>query len=231
MVAYHLLFDLEFLFGLPLRVTKSPLLLLARTVATLFILLLGVSAVIKFERIRSGGIKRVLYSFGKKALSISVYAMLITLVTYLIFPDSFIVFGILHFVALSLFLIIPFLYLRSISWVFLWSLIFLGSKYFLQNIKTTTNLFLPFGVTSYTFYSFDYFPLFPWFGIALIGTIIARTYFIPQRIYLQSLKVPNKIVSLVSLSGRHSLTIYLTHQPILFAVLSTIKSILIAYNY
>ena len=51
MVIYHFLFDLEFIFQLPIGVYRMPLSLLARTVASIFILIVGVSSAIKFERI------------------------------------------------------------------------------------------------------------------------------------------------------------------------------------
>lgn len=64
----------------------------------------------------------------------------------------------------------------------------------------------------------DYIPLYPWFGVVLLG------------IFLESInfhKIPLKTIfplkSLVTI-GRHSLKIYIIHRPVLFG------SVLLLFN-
>jgi uncharacterized membrane protein len=66
----------------------------------------------------------------------------------------------------------------------------------------------------------DYYPLFPWFGIALLGAFAGLTLY-PGGIRgfsLPDLSEKTPIRGLTFL-GRHSLLIYLVHQPILLAIL------------
>lgn len=66
----------------------------------------------------------------------------------------------------------------------------------------------------------DYFPLLPWFGVVLIGIWLGNTAYSngARRFRLPNWQVPALTFPLGWL-GRHSLTIYLIHQPLLFALL------------
>jgi uncharacterized membrane protein len=59
---------------------------------TLFILLAGYSLKLSNDKSKS----RV-----SKSLEIGIHALIITLVTYLLYPNYFVIFGVLHFIALS----------------------------------------------------------------------------------------------------------------------------------
>lgn len=220
MVVYHFLFDLEFIFQLPLGVDRIPLLLLARGVASIFILIVGVSSAIKSERIKSSSIKIVATSFVKKAVSIFFCALIITGVTYVIFPKLTVVFGILHFIAVSLLLVIPFLYIRSNRILVVIASICLTLGLFFTNIKINHNWLMVVGITSNSYTSFDYFPVLPWFGFVLIGLVLGRKYWpnakgSPRTIF------EKQMVRL----GQHSLLIYLWHQPVIWAVLLIVKNL------
>ncbi|MBI2117790.1 DUF1624 domain-containing protein, partial [Candidatus Peregrinibacteria bacterium] len=89
------------------------------------------------------------------------------------------------------------------------------------------------------FSSLDYFPLIPWFGVILIGTAIGHILYIqhpnwrnPSSIFnspafATSLRqgygrqeaTAGKQFFILNFAGRHSLLIYLLHQPILLALL------------
>jgi len=66
----------------------------------------------------------------------------------------------------------------------------------------------------------DYVPLLPWFGVVLIGIFLGRTLFggarVPEWAQWES---RGPIARGLALAGRHSLVIYLVHQPLLMAVL------------
>ena len=70
------------------------------------------------------------------------------------------------------------------------------------------------GFTEEGFYSADYFPLFPWFFLFLTG------YYL--NMLLKDTKIMNlfeKGVAPLNFPGRHSLIIYMLHQPVIYAVL------------
>ena len=66
----------------------------------------------------------------------------------------------------------------------------------------------------------DYYPLVPWAGFALVGTWVGRTVYPEGRRRLRGFPTapPRPARWLIPL-GRHSLLIYLVHQPVLFALL------------
>lgn len=222
MVAYHFLFDLEFIFQLPIGVYRMPLLLLSRTVAAIFLLIVGFSAAVKFERLKHGTVRKVIASFGRKAAFILAPALLVTGATFATFPEQTVLLGILHFIALSLVLIIPFLYIKSNRTVFSMGILFLYLGSVLSNLRTDNIWLLVFGVTPYSFSSFDYFPIFPWFGVILFGLALGRRY---GQVF-QTAKTPSSsFAGQIILLGKHSLLIYLLHQPVLWAVLLIVKNL------
>jgi uncharacterized membrane protein len=63
----------------------------------------------------------------------------------------------------------------------------------------------------------DYVPMLPWFGVVLIG-MFAAPYLKQWAKQAQPL-VSNKAGKALALAGRHSLLIYMAHQPILMGLL------------
>jgi uncharacterized membrane protein len=74
---------------------------------------------------------------------------------------------------------------------------------------------LPFGIHSPFYSSFDYFPLFPWFGIFLAGASLGKSVYASKRSLIRR-RLP---VTFVNFAGRHSLLIYIVHQPVILAAL------------
>lgn len=82
-------------------------------------------------------------------------------------------------------------------------------------------MFLPVGFEiSGTPYMADYMPLFPWLGVFLIGCIVGRICYKDKKtLFAGRGKLMKAISRPVEFLGRHSLIIYLAHQPIVFAIL------------
>lgn len=79
----------------------------------------------------------------------------------------------------------------------------------------------PFGIFTRSFVSADYFPLFPWFFAFLSGTFLgvwAKAEQFPAWTY----KPRNAFFRRL---GKHSLLIYVLHQPVIYALLSGILMI------
>lgn len=60
----------------------------------------------------------------------------------------------------------------------------------------------------------DYVPLFPWAAPALVGIAFARAF----RVDRWPVSLPSRAMQALSFPGRHSLLIYLVHQPILIGL-------------
>ncbi|PKG31543.1 MAG: hypothetical protein CW742_12870 [Methanoregula sp.] len=78
---------------------------------------------------------------------------------------------------------------------------------------------LPLGIHPAPFWSVDYTPLFPWFGVVLIGMGVGSLLY-PDgtRRFSLPFSLPGWS-SVLEFAGKHSLVIYLVHQPIIILLL------------
>lgn len=78
----------------------------------------------------------------------------------------------------------------------------------------TTNLLMPLGIYSASFFSSDYFPLFPWMFGFLGGVLLGR-YATPERLPAFAYRAH---VPFLSFLGRHALIFYIAHQPLIYGL-------------
>ncbi|MFH1246757.1 MAG: heparan-alpha-glucosaminide N-acetyltransferase [Candidatus Micrarchaeota archaeon] len=216
MVVFHFAFDLNYLNIANISVSQMPWLLLQRITISLFLLLVGASLYLKSEKLAAQQ-KNINLELAKRAFFLFAVAALISLATWLIAPQQFIAFGIIHVIALSTIVAIPFLRLYKLN--LLIGALLLASSFFFQLPQINTPLLLWFGFTFPGFQSLDFVPLFPWFGLILIGIFAAKLAYKENKLKINLEKPQSKIVELLQIAGRNSLLIYLLHQPILFAAL------------
>ena len=81
---------------------------------------------------------------------------------------------------------------------------------------------LPLGFQFYGFSSSDYFPLMPNFGYFLLGAAAGRKLYAEKRSLWPDGPAQNPVGRFFSLCGRHSLGIYLAHQPVIYGVLAAL---------
>lgn len=218
MVIYHAAFDLRFFYGWPLDVFRGGWLLLARVSASLFLLIAGACFALSWEYTPP---RHRLYKALRRFAVLALAAALVSAATWLIVPQDFVKFGILHLFALATLLLPLFAPLKYWN-ALLGLLVLLLSLYKLPTTQYRL-IDILIGSPPPSFSSLDYFPLLPWFGIILIGTSLG---------HLLSTNNPNgkttylmlnfSIPPFLNFAGRHSLIIYLLHQPLLLAALSTI---------
>jgi uncharacterized membrane protein len=77
---------------------------------------------------------------------------------------------------------------------------------------------MPLGLVPPSFSTSDYFPLLPNLGWFLLGAVMGRTIYRKKQTLLPFVSPKNPIVRFFSFLGRHSLWIYLLHQPILSGI-------------
>jgi uncharacterized membrane protein len=225
MVLFHLMWDL-FYFGIyTTNMLGGPWQVFARSIGATFLLLLGLSATLVDARLE----QRVSRPSGRAGSRFSWYlvrggkivglGLLITLATAVVLASGVIVFGMLHLLGVSLVLLYPFL--RARRWlIVVLALAMIGTGFFLNVRPVGYPWLLWLGLPPRGWFMVDYYPVLPWFGVALLGVAAGRTFY-PAGI--RRYAVPevsgNWIVRGLSLLGRHSLVIYLTHQPILIGLL------------
>jgi len=210
MATYHFVYDLTMFGWLPEGTAVTGFwALFARTVAGSFIFLAGVSLWLAHGRsIRWPAFWR---RFGKIAAG----AAVVTLGTYFAFPQYFVFYGILHSIAVSS--LIGLAFLRLPAGITLAAAVL---AFFLPDLWRSSALDGPLafiGLFETRPLTVDFLPVFPWLAPMLAGIAVGRlaTRFslwprvaLPETRSLQRLAWP----------GRHSLVIYLVHQPVLIGL-------------
>ena len=219
MVIYHGLFSLVYIFGANLDWFRDPIFnnLGAPLIGGTFTLISGISS--RYSR-----------ASWKRGLKVLAWGLVMTAATAIAVPELIIQFGILHLMGSCMILIallkplldkLP----RGLG-VGLSALLFaltynlphggwLGIKGLLALQITTENPYLfPLGLLTPGFYSSDYYPIVPWFFLFICGYYLGswvKEGKAPQWLY------PSRMPWLEFI-GRHTLWVYVLHQPILIAV-------------
>ncbi|MCC6457956.1 MAG: DUF1624 domain-containing protein [Caldilineaceae bacterium] len=217
MVIYHAVYDLYY-FGLSDTIFTNPFwFYFQRTTATLFIFLMGVSLTLRMGR----KVKQVIYlSYVKRGLQLIGWGLVISLITWLALgPALYIRFGILHFMGVSTVLSYPFLRWRWVNVALGMALIGLGMLLQQFRFDPPWSYFFWLGLEPANHRCVDFFPFVRWFGIVLIG-IGAGNWMYAKRerqFPLNDLSLAPSVRGLIIL-GRHTLPIYLLHQPMLWTL-------------
>lgn len=203
MIIYHFSYDLYKL-GLISRetITLFIFIVIARTCLCLFLFCVGYSIALNDDA--TPHLKRFLRSFGKNWLKVTAGALLVTLTTYLLAPSNWIYFGILHCISISSLIALAFIrapYIALIIGTFMMSA-YWGWQYQLPWLRLNH-------------FSLDYIPVFPWSGMVLIGLGCAQFHW-HKKIQIPSHRWVYRI-------SKHSLMIYLVHQPILIGSILAAK--------
>ncbi|MBU1174098.1 MAG: DUF1624 domain-containing protein [Alphaproteobacteria bacterium] len=165
-------------------------------------------------------------AFWRRWLVLAGAALLITGATWFTFQPAFVYFGILHALALFALLGLAALLLPAELWIPIGIfMLVVGIAHHDPAFNEKPLSWLGFWVVPP--YTNDLVPVFPWFGIFLMGMGFGRTLTQPQ---------PGALIAgpadwgwfgrALKWIGRHSLILYLVHQPLLLGVLVPLETIL-----
>ena len=210
MVAYHFSFDLR-LFGVARLDFEGDLFWLSARAAIVstFLALVGVSLVLA----RSAGAPAA--QRWRRIATIAACALAVSVATWIAFPKSYVWFGILHCIAVASVVAWPFTLRPRLA-------LACGAAVIAAGLVVTHAAFDSralawIGFTTRKPVTEDYVPLFPWLGVALLGVAagdaLVRRSFAPLAFLA---KAPRPLGWL----GRHSLAVYMVHQPILIGALA-----------
>ncbi|NYZ80028.1 DUF1624 domain-containing protein, partial [Candidatus Micrarchaeota archaeon] len=188
----------------------------ALTTASLFLLLSGVSLVLSRSRSEKRGASFLKYL--KRGLLIFSLGMLITFVTWLFIGSDFVLFGVLHLIGLSVILSYPLVKNKNASLVAGFLLILAGVV--LQGMRFGFSWLVWLGLKPVGYHSVDYFPLLPWLGVVLVGVFLGNVLLKNYGRTFASVAGQNRAARFLSFFGRHSLVIYLLHQPVIILAFS-----------
>ena len=215
MVTFHFTYDLEMFGFIPGGTTTHGFwALFARTTAGSFLFLVGFSLYLAH---RQGIGWR---SFGRRLAKVAGAAALVSAGTFLVMPNTFVYFGILHSISVASLLGLAFLRLPAVVTLLLGVAVIA-----LPNYVSFPALNSPFfywtGLSTWWPPSIDYEPVFPWFGPALFGIGMAKavTALMPRALVPSSGAGQAPWARFIAFPGRHSLVIYLAHQPILISAI------------
>ena len=167
---------------------------------TLFIFLVGLSLSIPDKKSTKKRIKR--------SGEILLHALIISFATYMFYPDIFIRFGVLHFIALASLLGSYFVDKKALTIICIF--IFAIIKPLSVNnpvIDTITGAKLNYSMM-------DYFPLFPWFGLVLFGLFVGQTTNLSKIDKTFNVFNNNKLIKI----GQNCLNLYTTHVIFLLII-------------
>lgn len=217
MTAYHLSWDLFSLGVSSINpVTTQTLTWSAKIIAAVFLALSGFSLVtahaqtIQWRKIRP------------RLLKLAGAAALVSLGSFLLFPASWIAFGILHHMALASLLGLLFVRWSALPLAGL-ALAVLILPDFARNDFFNAPLFLFLGLARIVAPANDYVPLLPWFGFFLAGMAWAKTIALHPPALAQA--DPSRPLRLMGFLGQHSLLYYLIHQPVLLGLLNLLLAL------
>ncbi|MFH1520619.1 MAG: heparan-alpha-glucosaminide N-acetyltransferase [Candidatus Micrarchaeota archaeon] len=212
MIIYHFLFDLNFFGIVNIDIHDTNIVIFQRTIAILFIGLVGISITLSENRNKRGYLSH--FWRGLKLVNI---AILITAATWIFPHDGFITFGIIHMIALSTFIAPAFFKLGK--WNFLVGLGLVSLGIWLNTLVTNSRFFFWLGLPFPEYFALDYYPMLPWFGVILIGMAIGQAAYHKNesRFKIKDIGLVNKLVFL----GKNSLVIYLVHQVVLVGLIIT----------
>ena len=179
-----------------------------------FIFLAGVSMTIAHSR------SKRIWPLMRRGLQIFAWGIGITVVTYIISSTDYVRFGVLHFFGIAFILGPFFLRFRFTNLALGLALMVVG--FYLRGIHFDFPWLLWLGLRPHSSLGFDYIPLLPWFGLFLIGMFFGRSLY-PQgnrRFNIPDFR--NRVVSAITLPGRHPLTVYLAQWPAIIGSLLAI---------
>jgi uncharacterized membrane protein len=210
MIFYHFLFDLTWFRVIRIDFNNDPFWLGYRVVVVaLFLALVGVNLVLA-RRAHPGP-----RAFWRRIALIAACAVLVSVASYVTFPQTFITFGILHCIAASSVLARPLVDFPRIALLAGIGIIAVGSTVHLPLLDAPWLNWV--GMMTYKPPTEDYVPLLPWLGVVLLGLTAGHWLLARERNALMSLgrATPRWLAWL----GRHSLLVYLVHQPVLVGIL------------
>ena len=213
-ILIHLIFDLIYFIGLDLHL-PAWYVFIQQYGGVIFVVLSGCCATLGSRSFRRGCI---VFACG----------MLISLVTFGMYRlgmasrDVIVWFGVLHLLGICMMLYPLFKRLP------VWALTVLGAAFvaagvWLASLAHVDVKFPSFwglllsavGIRPTGFYSADYFPLFPNFGWFLLGAFLGKTAYRRRESLLPKVNADFFLLRFFRFCGRHSLLIYLVHQPVL----------------
>lgn len=205
MVIFHFIYDLKFFGWVDSGIPDGQGWRQFRyVILTLFFLCVGSGLVFAHQVNPQQSIRKYLIRLSKVGLA----AALVSVMSLVMVPQNYIYFGVLHFIFVASVMVYPVIRYPNIALI-------IGGVLLSLDWFNIVSQRWPFGYIREFLpnYTNDYVPIVPWVGVVCIGIWLAY-----QNWFIQDPLSKLKIKPWFYLPGKYSLSIYLIHQPLLFAL-------------
>jgi uncharacterized membrane protein len=219
MAFYHLSWDFaDFRLAPPMLPFTPGMRLLSHTVASAFLALVGVSLALAH---RKGLNQR---AFWRRLAIVAGAAALVTVGSLVFAANEPITFGILHCIAVASLVAGPFV--NAPAWAsFAVGLAAIAAPWLGRSTMFDPPWLLWLGLGEALPNTLDWRPLLPWAGVVFLGLGAARLPGVIERLTSpKRWRAGSAPARAVCFAGRHSLPIYLVHQPILIGLLAALTA-------
>ena len=207
MVMIHLIYDVVDLYGFIRWPYPVWYYLFKNNYGALFVCLAGLSATLGRRPIRRG---LTVFGGGMICTAVTVGMYLLKMAPY----GIIIYFGVLHCLGVCM-MLWP-LFRKMPGWALLLTgLVLIGAGWWLRGQSFPIRWLIPLGITYPGFASSDYFPLMPNLGYFLVGAAVGRRLYSEKTTRFPKADPGHPVIRFFCFCGRHSLLIYLLHQPVL----------------
>ncbi|MEP6739188.1 MAG: heparan-alpha-glucosaminide N-acetyltransferase [Caldimonas sp.] len=214
MAAFHFSFDLNHYGFIHQEFHRDPVWTVQRTcIVTLFLLCAGAGQAVALVQGQTAT------RFWKRWAQVAGCAVLVTLGSILMFPGTFISFGVLHGIALMLVVV-----RYSASWgAWRWplGLVAIALPHLVSNPFFDSRWTNWVGLVTHRPFTEDYVPLLPWLGVMWWGAAGGAWLLAHRPGWLTGAVLP--AVRPLAVLGRWSLSFYMLHQPILIGALIAVS--------
>ena len=211
-VVVHLIYDLVDLYGIIKWDYPTWFAFIRDWGGIIFILLSGICVTLGSHSLRRG---IIVFGCGMVCTAVTYY------MTKLDFDPSIIIyFGVLHCLGICMILWPTY---KNMPW---WGLLlhglvlaalglYLDKLMMSYQLVITDRYLMPLGLYWRGFASSDYFPLLPHLGFFLVGAALGKVLYKKKTSLMPKVNSKNPLIRSLCFCGKHSLWIYLLHQPIL----------------
>ena len=217
MAAYHLVWDLaDFRLAPPDAPFSPAMRLLSHAVAIAFLAIVGVSLALAHKD------RLDLPRFWRRIATVAGAAALVTAGSYLFASGQLIWFGILHCIAVSSVFALPFI--RARAWAtFLVAAAAIAAPSLVHASAFDWPGLQWIGLGDALPNTLDWRPLLPWGGFVFLGLAVARLpWALPWLMRPERWRAKSRPAAFLCFAGRHSLLVYLVHQPILIGLVAAV---------
>jgi uncharacterized membrane protein len=216
MALFHFCYDLDHFRFIDEDFRGDPFWTWQRTaIVTLFMACAGLSQAVAHEQ-RQGWPR-----FWRRWAQVAACAVLVSIGSWIMFPRSWISFGVLHGIALML--IVARLAAPAGRWLWLLGLVALLLPHAVQHPFFDTRASNWIGLVTRKPVTEDYVPLLPWLGVMLWGMAAGQWVLEQRRSWLTGALA--RALKPLALLGRWSLSFYMLHQPVLIGALMLVLAL------